>query len=156
MVFIFLVLAIVAAFHFGYKNKIFSFPAKSEVVGKIADASPSASPAAPDASWPIPLNNPSVTAVYAHYYFSGKIKEINKTDKGSEIVLETADEKIPHLLVDKETRYSRISLPYSTATMRPIKFGDIVQGMVIDVSVEYDIRGKSWIVRDVYVPDDRN
>lgn len=129
-------------------------------VGKSSDQRQSVSPSpsatsSETANYPIALDNKQVTGAYARYFVTGKIKEIKANDTGSELVLEQMD-GIPQLIIGQNTRVSRISLPYSAQTTVPIKVGDLAVGMVVDVSMEYDLKNKTWNTWDVYVPADRN
>lgn len=155
IVFIILVAAIAFVFFGGRKN-IFNFSAKieSKENQETFSPQPSFNPSFP--ALPIGLDTPGVRAAYARYFLTGKIKEINTTDSGREIIFDTTDASLPKIVTDGQTRFWRISAPYSQETMTAAETSDIVSGMIVDISIEYDLAAKTWIVRDVYVPDDRN
>lgn len=122
------------------------------------EASPSATAPAnlKEITLPIAVDNSNITGAYAHYYITGRVREVLKTETQSELVLDLDDESLPKLVIDTATRFWTIKLPYSTQNMKAAALSDIAAGKTVDVSIEYDLRAKNWIVRDVYLPEDRN
>ena len=159
-----LAISLIAVIYLGDGKKVLDLPGRALLPVKKMVPTPTASPppssgqaaSASYPDWPVPPDSSDVTITYIHYFFTGKIAEIEKTGAGGQIRLDTANEKIPPIDVSGQTRIFRISLPYTNANMRPITFDTLQVGTVVDVSAEYDIKAKSWIIRDVYVQDDRN
>ncbi|TSC61885.1 MAG: hypothetical protein G01um101448_489 [Parcubacteria group bacterium Gr01-1014_48] len=106
--------------------------------------------------FPIPLDHPNVGSVFVHYFLTGTIDQIKNVSEGTQIVLEGAQKTLPQIIATKESRISRISQPYSDTTLTIIRASDLRKGMQTDISIEYELRSRLWIVRDIFIPTDRN
>ncbi len=106
-------------------------------------------------SLPVSQDSPNVTSVLAHYFFTGKVKKLQKVENGTKIIYENADSKLPELVVTDKTRVSKITPPYET-NHSFININDIHPGQIIDISAEYDVRSSSWNILDVFFATDRN
>lgn len=104
---------------------------------------------------PVALENKNVGAVLVHYFFTGKLKELEKTAAGTKIVFLDADPGLPDLIIARDTRISRLTPPYEQ-NHTEININTLKPGNTIDVSAEFDVRAGAWFVRDVYMPTDRN
>ena len=93
LVFIVLLVGVAFASYRGGREKIFDRPEISD--DKTTTVSPS--PSAAYGDFPINPDSSGVTATYIHYYFTGIIKEINKTDTGGLIKLDINNDKIPEI-----------------------------------------------------------
>jgi len=107
---------------------------------------------------PIPLSHPRVSSVMIHYFLTGVVQEVRQVQGGSELVLRDTlqGNGFPVLLIAPETRVERISPPYGQNTSKITKTSDLKPGLTVDLSIEYDLRAKSWGLRDVFIPTDRN
>lgn len=105
---------------------------------------------------PISLTSPNVGQVLVHYFLTGTIKKLENSTEGTQIIVDTKDQSIPKITLTNQTRISKIAPPYSAETSLPLRISDLKAGVNIDISAEYDLREKIWIIRDVFVPTDRN
>lgn len=105
---------------------------------------------------PVPIDGANVGGVFAHYFFTGAVKEVRRTAEGSVLVLYVTNDKIPEFPLAADTRIARISQPYSAETSRMVSVAELKAGLVVDVSAEYDLRSGQWFTRDVFIPTDRN
>lgn len=102
---------------------------------------------------PLSLDHSQVTSALLHYFLTGTIKSV----KGNQIYLDTkGDNSLPSLIISPETRISKITLPYSASTSVSITVRELRPGQTVDISVEYDLRSKTWLLRDVFLPTERN
>ncbi len=107
-------------------------------------------------SLPVPVDSPNVGSAFAHYFFTGSVKEVKKGAEGSVLVLYVTNDKIPEFPLAADTRIARISQPYSAETSQMVSVAALKAGLVVDVSAEYDLRSGQWFTRDVFIPTDRN
>ena len=105
---------------------------------------------------PVPIDGPNVGGAFAHYFFTGSVKEVKKSGEGSVLVLYVTNDAIPEFPLGPDTRIARISQPYSAETSRMVSVNELKAGLVVDVSAEYDLRSGQWLTRDVFIPTDRN
>lgn len=104
---------------------------------------------------PVGLDNPNVGSVRAHYFMAGTIKEVKSLPDGYEIVLANS-KYLPKIVVNNGVRVSKITPPYNSAAPVPFPAKDLKPGMVIDISLEYELASEVWIIQDVFVPTDKN
>lgn len=97
-----------------------------------------------------------MSSAFLHYFFHGKIKEIQKTADDSRIILEDTDSALPAFVITPTTRISLIAPPYNASTVSPLSLSKLHAGAEIELSMEYDLRSTTWRVQDVFVPTDRN
>jgi len=105
---------------------------------------------------PVPIENPRVGSAFLHYFFRGKIKEIQNIANGSQIILEDANSALPPFVIIPTTRISLIAPPYNASTVSPIPLSKLQPGIEVELSMEYDLRSTTWRVQDVFIPTDRN
>jgi len=149
LILIFLIIAAVSmAVFYSWKNDKLKIISNNDEVSNYSDAN------AP--YYPLATNDPIVSATLIHYFLTGTIKEVIKHSEGSQIILENDDGRASFLIIKNDTRISRISLPYSAQTSVSVKTDALKAGVIVDISAEYDIRAKTWHVRDVFIPTDRN
>jgi hypothetical protein len=121
-----------------------SLPADNAIYGKNA------------VDLPLQLSNPSEGSALLHYFINGVVKEIKNTPQGPQIILTSANTKLPAFIVAKDTRISKISPPYGQQNSVPMSVTDLKSGSTIIISTEYDLAQKVWLLRDVLFPTDRN
>lgn len=111
-------------------------------------------PPANNTAFPVEPGATNVGQVFLHYFFEGSLKSVYKSATSSELVLENPD--LPKILVDQAVRISKIKPPYQHTA--PILAGqkDLKVGVYVIISAEYDLNSKSWIIRDVFIPIDKN
>lgn len=104
---------------------------------------------------PVLLNSPNVSSVLIHYFFTGRLKELQETAGGTKIVLVDADPSLPEIIATKATRVQRISPPYELSRT-PISVNMLKSGQLIDISAEFDVKTGMWFILDVFLATDRN
>jgi hypothetical protein len=149
VLFVILIFGVVTAFFLGSNKKGMSV-SKSK-----ADVQKSETSSDVSADFPLSVNSQSVTSAYVHYYLTGTISEV-KNDGGYEIILDSSETNLPALIIGERTRISRITPPYSESTSQLMAASDLKEGLVVDISIEYDLRNKNWNILDVFVPTDKN
>ena len=102
-------------------------------------------------SFPIALTEPGLGQVFVHYFINGKITAL---ENGNLIVLENSN--LPKFQLSPETRVSKLTPPYGSQSSIIVSKNELKPGLNIIISAEYDVRSKEWIVRDVYIPTDKN
>ncbi len=105
---------------------------------------------------PVPLTNKNIQGAYVHYFFTGTIKSLAPAGDNTDLVLEGADTDLPTFTITDKTRLHTIKPPYGSENAVNIKTSDLKTGLVVDISAEYDLKNKIWLLRDVFVPEDRN
>ena len=104
---------------------------------------------------PIAPNNPNVSATKVQYFVYGTIADIKTVSQGSEIFLANSKD-IPSLVIKSGVRISKITPPYNLNPAIPLTVKDLKTGMVVDLSLQYDVVSQSWVLLDVFVSTDRN
>lgn len=104
---------------------------------------------------PIKEDSINVSSVLIHYFFTGKLKELKKTDGGTQIIYENTDPALPILIATSKTRISKITPPYDV-NHTFIGINELKVGQTIDISAEFDIKTDLWSVLDVLLATDRN
>lgn len=104
---------------------------------------------------PVKENSPNVGSVLIHYFFTGTLRELQKTTGGTKIIFVDADPNLPSIIVTNKTRVQRITSPYeSNRTL--ININTLKSGQHIDVSAEFDVKTGIWYVLDVFLATDKN
>lgn len=152
ILFLVLVAVLVAVFYWNGGKKLTGQDAGTETQKTDASANNSAS----NPLLPLSVDSKAVTGALVHYFVSGKIKEIKEANEGKQLVLDSEEKNLPMLVIGDKTRISKITPPYSENTSKFIKIDELKPGMVVDLSIEYDLRSKMWSLQDVFVPADRN
>lgn len=104
---------------------------------------------------PVKRDSPNVGSVLIHYFFTGTLKELQKTIGGTRIVFADADPSLPDIIVTDKTRVQKITPPYESNAIS-ININTLKSGQYIDVSAEFDVRTGTWNILDVYLATDRN
>lgn len=104
---------------------------------------------------PIPLNNPAVGSALIHYFISGSVQSVGSVDGGHQLVLANSND-LPILLINSDVRISQITPPYGANSSKSITVSSLKQGMNVDISMEYELGTNTWIIRDIFVPTDKN
>lgn len=104
---------------------------------------------------PIARDNPNVGSVLLHYFITGVLKEVKTTDGKTVLILKNSS-GLPEILLQPQTRISRITPPYESNTPIPLSVKDLRAGMNIDISMEYNVGSKSWATSDVFIATDKN
>ncbi len=103
-------------------------------------------------NFPISLSDPSIGQAFVHYFINGKIAALESGN--NIIVLDNAS--LPKFTLSGESRVSKLTPPYGAQSSMAEARNELKAGLNIIISAEYDLRSKAWIVRDVYIPTDKN
>lgn len=106
------------------------------------------------ASFPIELDARGIDQVLLHYFISATLANTIKTPAGLSIKL--VEEIIPSFIIGPDTRISKIIPPYSEKNSIAAGPEILTSNVKVILSAEYDLRTTQWIVRDIFVPTDRN
>ena len=135
---------------FGPKLKNFSPQGKKIMIG---DTTSTENIDAGDSqNYPIALNEPGVGQAFIHYFIEGKITAI----EGQQDTIVLDNPKLPKFQLGAETRIAKMSPPYGSQNSTIIKQGELKAGLNIIISAEFELRSQQWLVRDVFVPTDKN
>lgn len=104
---------------------------------------------------PVREGSVNVGSVLIHYFFTGKLKALKKTDGGTQIIYQNADPALPVLIATSKTRISKITPPYDVNHVF-ININELKVGQTVDTSAEFDIKTGLWSVLDVFLATDRN
>ena len=110
----------------------------------------------PALSLPILLDNPQIGSVFIHYFLNGEIE--NLVYRGNDILiqLKSVGAQIPEIAVTDATRVWKTSPPYTETSSVRLNKKDLKAGQMVDVSAEYDLKTEEWIIRDIFIPTDKN
>lgn len=105
---------------------------------------------------PAPIDHPNVQAVFLHYLIAGPLKELKDVPQGKQLILEGKEEGLPPFIISPETRIAKISPPYGLKDITPLSIKELIPGVHLSISIEYDPRAKLWFLRDIFVPTNLN
>jgi len=107
---------------------------------------------------PVPLGTPNVGLMFVHYFFSGSIKELKKTDSGTQIILDTPNKDIPEIIATQTTTIAKVTIPAPATPVppKPMNVSELKAGHNVDVSMEFDPVLKHWVLLGVFLPSNKN
>lgn len=110
---------------------------------------------------PVKADNPLVSQSGAarnpgfwQYFFTGTIAQVLPTADGTRIVLRGADATVPTMLVPSDIQVQQIA--NNTGAVQYVPAAALKAGQVIDIRMEYQFDGARWILREVFLPLERN
>ena len=117
--------------------------------------------APPGITLPVKADNPLVSQSgpsrnpgFWQYFFTGTVAQVLPLADGTRIVLRGADTTVPDMTVPADVQVQQIT--NNTGAVQYLPAAALTAGQVVDIRMEYQFEGNRWLLREVFVPLERN
>lgn len=98
--------------------------------------------------FPVKPNTKGVGSISMLYTFKGKITHINKDKDALTFILDTQDPSFPNFRIERGANIYYVQ----NGKFVPQTFDMLLPGIVVSITMSYDIPSKSWALMSVIVP----
>jgi hypothetical protein len=88
------------------------------------------------------------------YFFSGTIAQVLPVAGGTRVVLRGADATVPEMVIPSDVQVQQIA--NNTGAVQYVPATALKAGQLVDIRMEYQFDGSRWLLREVFLPLERN
>ncbi len=99
-------------------------------------------------------SGPSRNPGFWQYFFTGTVTQVLPLADGTRIVLRGADTTVPSMIVPADVQVQQIT--NNTGAVQYLPAAALKAGQVVDIRMEYQFDGNRWLLREVFIPLERN